>query len=356
MGLFDRMKDLADRVSDFIDDESDDSMAQQWDKLKKRFDGNTKPGDNHPPLPGREEDLSVNIAINGKCFGPYDRTSLVDMIASGRLTPDTHVFTRGMTSWLPARLVPQVSALFSNQLNESDIPPIPDNDILSPRLNSLIAAAMADGHISDMERRVLMRNAQEEGLDEDEFTMILEARLYQQRNHLATKQKEMINTNAATSGHHYVSEKSIREKTKCPHCGALIKALASSCPDCGYEYRVDDTAYFPSATERLSKILADIDNQSALETLTDALKFTGIQQKKADAILNFPVPGTKKDLFDFFAYCVPNAKKSWVATPVEKAFLKKCKEILIKARVVLADDEKLLNEINTLANKYKIKV
>ena len=48
--------------------------------------------------------------------------------------------------------------------------------IYSKRIEVLINAALADGEITEKERAVLINRAKEEGIDPDEFEMVLDAR------------------------------------------------------------------------------------------------------------------------------------------------------------------------------------
>ncbi|MDR1554004.1 MAG: hypothetical protein LBS69_11180 [Prevotellaceae bacterium] len=57
----------------------------------------------------------------------------------------------------------------------------------SEKLENLINAALADGVLTEKEKQVLLKNAEAEGIDLDEFEMILESRLYE-------KQKEQLET------------------------------------------------------------------------------------------------------------------------------------------------------------------
>ena len=50
--------------------------------------------------------------------------------------------------------------------------------MLTPELEQLIEFALADGELTDKERAVLTRKAQEAGVDLDEFEMILDAKLH----------------------------------------------------------------------------------------------------------------------------------------------------------------------------------
>ena len=48
--------------------------------------------------------------------------------------------------------------------------------MLTPELEQLIQYALEDGELTEKERSVLMRKAQEAGIDLDEFEMILNAK------------------------------------------------------------------------------------------------------------------------------------------------------------------------------------
>ncbi|MDR1623604.1 MAG: hypothetical protein LBS04_01325 [Tannerellaceae bacterium] len=52
----------------------------------------------------------------------------------------------------------------------------------SEKLENLINHALADGVLTGKEKQVLLRNAEAEGIDPDEFEMVLEARLYEKTN------------------------------------------------------------------------------------------------------------------------------------------------------------------------------
>ena len=60
--------------------------------------------------------------------------------------------------------------------------PIQDSDeeaIYSPKIEKLIKMALADGELTEKEKQVLFKKAEEEGIDLDEFEMVLEAKLYE---------------------------------------------------------------------------------------------------------------------------------------------------------------------------------
>lgn len=57
-------------------------------------------------------------------------------------------------------------------------------------MEKLIGAALADGELTDKERKVLLKKAAEERLDVDEFEMLLDARLHEVKAEIARKEKE----------------------------------------------------------------------------------------------------------------------------------------------------------------------
>ncbi|WP_326696141.1 SPFH domain-containing protein [Streptomyces sp. NBC_01754] len=62
-----------------------------------------------PPLPVQEQWF---IGVNGTQQGPYDRTALAGLVSAGTVDPTTFVWKEGMSDWLPAGQVPDVSRLF----------------------------------------------------------------------------------------------------------------------------------------------------------------------------------------------------------------------------------------------------
>ena len=51
-------------------------------------------------------------ASNGQQQGPIPEAQFRDLIARGSVTPETLVWSEGMSGWLPAEQVPDVARLF----------------------------------------------------------------------------------------------------------------------------------------------------------------------------------------------------------------------------------------------------
>ena len=72
-----------------------------------------------PPIPRQDR---FYVAINGAAAGPFDLITLSSMVASKSLTSESLVWQEGMTTWMPAKTVPAIAALFNNGPTP---PPIP---------------------------------------------------------------------------------------------------------------------------------------------------------------------------------------------------------------------------------------
>src|SRR5262249_8404877 len=60
-----------------------------------------------PPIPGT---AMYFVAVDGKQTGPFDLQTLASQASMGRLTPQSLVWTQGMTQWTAARDVPALAS------------------------------------------------------------------------------------------------------------------------------------------------------------------------------------------------------------------------------------------------------
>ena len=76
------------------------------------------------PVPPPPPQVSqYNVAVNGQTTGPYTVATLSQMAASGQFTRESLVWKAGMANWMTARNVPELSAIFGQ--NIPPIPPVP---------------------------------------------------------------------------------------------------------------------------------------------------------------------------------------------------------------------------------------
>jgi len=200
----------------------------------------------------------------------------------------------------------------------------------SENLEKFIQAVIADGKITDKERAVVHRKAQEEGVDIDEIDVYMEG---------------LIDAMASVKPASMVSpppQKSLKYGTvsKCPQCGSIIEAGAVKCPDCGYVFRGLEAN---TSIQRLSKILMDIEEKYR-DMKEDKWSLTSNYFKKLDekatAIKTFPVPTTKEDLLEFIISMKSSCENTSGVNeePVQKAYKAKYNECMTKAKLLFADD------------------
>lgn len=149
---------------------------------------------------------------------------------------------------------------------------------MHPELERLIDLALADGVLSDKERQVLYRKAQELGVDMDEFEMVLEA-----RTHIAVKSARALEAPSQESKPQSTKEGALR---KCPSCGAPVPAFTLACSSCGHEFRGAAAA-------------------SSLQQLFETLQGAPLETH-ATLISNFPVPNSREDILEFLSAALGN--------------------------------------------------
>ena len=218
------------------------------------------------------------------------------------------------------------------------------------KIEQLIKAALADGVLTEKEKQILFKRAQEQGIDLDEFEMVLDAKLVEMQK--AEKEKS--------------APKSTRfgDVRKCPACGALVPAMAVSCAECGFEYSGLEAS---SSAQLLAKKIEEIKATAAdkKREIIQSKKYSNTvskwemesPQEKAlreidkDAdkqmksfVSNFPVPNAKNDLFDLILYLKQHIK--------DEVYEQKLQECLDRAKYLFPSDS-LFAQVVADATKAK---
>jgi hypothetical protein len=125
-------------------------------------------------------------------------------------------------------------------------------------IENLIDLALADGVLTDREKQVLYKKAQELGVDQDEFEMVLEARLHlRQREGTSSKQKDNV--------------------IKCPSCNDIVPGLSKVCPSCGF--LIDSGRKSSESEKGLEDLISDIeDNLVEIKSIKTPDFFTTLFQ------------------------------------------------------------------------------
>lgn len=249
--------------------------------------------------------------------------------------------------------------------------------MFSDRIEDLIEIAIADGDLTPRKKELLLKHAADEGLDIDEFQMIIDFRVKKKRKDLELSgapvppppvpptppQTPQIPQSATESRHGTVK--------KCPSCAAPVQPGSIKCEECGHTF--SDIAV-SSSRVRFANTLLEIDtkynqlegerkrnnNQKgflqniASQLLDEDYSMDRFQEKKT-FIETFPIPNSKEDLIDFLCFmkskgCLSEKKsafKTFMRVDQTEAkeyddlfpiYKMKYEECLSKASLFLKDD------------------
>ena len=227
---------------------------------------------------------------------------------------------------------------------------------MNSEIENLINMALADGEVTEKERGIILRKAEEIGLDRDEVEMILDGKIALQKKELDNSQlsKENLSNKAG----------SIK---KCPSCGAPVHSFVSKCGDCGHEFRnIEAVSSIKELHLELQKGEEDERNKprSWAEKMDGELAVAkAVANRQKSIIASFPVPNTKEDLLEFLSIANSEASKKlgfFIASVHPEAVLKnawkaKCEQLIIKSRLTFIDDKKVLEGIENYAKQLEIK-
>lgn len=253
------------------------------------------------------------------------------------------------------------------------------------RIEKLISAALADGELTEKEKQILFKNAQEQGIDLDEFEMILDARIVE----LKKASAESSTSSAAPKSSKF------GDVRKCPSCGALLQSFQTKCDDCGFEFnnvgsvqsasklfdllqavdlrksqelsahnlekkrRLDALSQKHNSDSGLVKIFGGKDRHAIQDEEREDLirelnrEASGIESKarseKATIIKNFPVPNSKEDLLELLAMATSNAyDNDGVIGAEEEVWIQKVDQIYQKVIVCSKTDKTLLEQATSM--------
>lgn len=175
------------------------------------------------------------------------------------------------------------------------------------QIEALISAALADGTLTEKEKQILFKKAQAQGIDLDEFEMVLDARLVE----LEKAEKEKAAASAPKSN-------KLGDVKKCPNCGAIVQSYQGKCHECGYEFE-------------------DIEANAAVKELSSILNNNKSGADRAEIIMGFPIPSTKANLIEFMSYLQSNA----ASKDNGDAFAVKLQECIVKAKTFYSTDAQL---------------
>lgn len=167
---------------------------------------------------------------------------------------------------------------------------------MNPDLERLINMAKESGELTEKQKSIILRKAEELGEDIEEVEMVLE-----------TVKSKSVSKDSA-------SEK----KKKCPVCGAVV-SYEARCPECGFAFdRIETSTSITNFFEELR--------------LIHPRKYS----QKKQVIESFPIPNSKKDLLDFIILMKPLASDP--QDNLVDTYLKKYSECLERAKTYFPND------------------
>jgi len=234
------------------------------------------------------------------------------------------------------------------------------------KIENLINFALADGELTEKEKQILFKKAEEAGIDLDEFEMVLDAKLHEKQQSI----KQPVAADSAAPK----SDK-FGDIKKCPACGSMVQSFQIKCVDCSHEF---SNIQSNASVNKLFEMLNDAENERKEDEMSAGKVIGGlfaqayglggdkVDSKKKTIISNFPIPTTKNDIIEFLSLAVPKAKtvgnvftKQQPENKGHNEFANvwktKCEQIIMKARFSMQDDKKTLDEINNYAQELKIK-
>lgn len=258
----------------------------------------------------------------------------------------------------------------------------------SEELEALIEAALTNGELGEKEKQVLFKRAQAEGVDLDEFEIILNARFSKLK-----KTKESDSAAAPKSN-------KLGDVKKCPACGALVPPYHSSCPECGFQFNDVGTSQtverFLEKLDSMESNRVQVESQEkekekgcmywglfilffiyiipakAIKLIWGVVKSnTGVKPKewdntdrrKEEFIMNYPIPISFGEMVEFLTLANSRVKQlsfielldknSAYEMEWNKIWMKKINQIESKAKIAMTNDPTMLAQVTAISEQAK---
>jgi hypothetical protein len=199
---------------------------------------------------------------------------------------------------------------------------------MNPELEKIVDSVLANGELTDRSRELLMKKAEQLGVDLIDFELELENKIAQKKSATPKSNKE-------------------GSLKKCPACGAPVQSFNTKCPECGHEFKnTEANIGIKQLEEKLNKI-RDVDDLY-------------YDEKVAKIIKNHPIPNTKEDLYEMLTYMSSKVLSSGAhdGGEINNAYHSRALEVINKL-IFMSDVEpqiiKRAEEIKTEMTKHKEK-
>lgn len=247
---------------------------------------------------------------------------------------------------------------------------------MHPELENLVSNFLSKGELTERSRELLIKKAEQLGIDAIDFELELEAEIAQSKS---TSSIVKVETQIKQSNKEGTTK-------KCPSCGAPLESFNTKCSDCGHEFRNTEAAFTVQKLNDEFMEIEEVVRKDYFDNKRDRNVFSkgGLQReekvmmkmqgqidqeieaacadRKLSFISTFPIPNSKEDILEILAIGIPEAKRKlnfWDKVgqskgKMKKAWLAKCEQIIIKARFSMKDDKKTLEEIEHYAKQIGV--
>ena len=214
------------------------------------------------------------------------------------------------------------------------------------QLENLIEMALIDGELTEKEKQILFKKAEEFGIDLDEFEMVLEAKVFE----IQKLQGQSTPPKEAT-----ISTQPNYEENKSSSIQRLLKSLD--------EYESKRMLEFGEEVERIknkhniSDLADDDDEVSTLIEEAEAEVEAEIFEKKEEIIYDFLVSTDKDDMLEFLSVAVFQVQdKKNKESGLNNVWKDKCREVIENAKDMYATDLDVLSKIEAYKTELTPKI
>jgi hypothetical protein len=147
---------------------------------------------------------------------------------------------------------------------------------MNAELEKTVDSVLANGELTDRSRNLLMKKAEQLGVDLIDFELELENKIAQKKSTAPKSNKE-------------------GSLKKCPSCGASTKSFQNKCEECGHEFRnVEVNSSMNELLNKLKKI-----SKSQFKDEDGDLEEDKYFEARAEVIRDFSIPTSKEDIIEF---------------------------------------------------------
>jgi hypothetical protein len=258
----------------------------------------------------------------------------------------------------------------------------------SEKLEKLITLALVDGVLTDKKRQVLLKNAAAEGIDIDEFEMVLDARVYerQQNSSVVVEQPvpkpvveekktsiqalfQLLNEAEETSNKELdaaIEQLRMEGRKKLSAKGGnnlSVKDVAElagavGIPGAGLVKNFLGVKNFLNGDEEIEDDETELDEEAELTARSNEKLIT----RKKSIISNFLIPTSKDEVIEFLSNATPYAKKQGnffsgmkyeAHNELVPTWKLKCEQIIRQANLSFKNDASTMSTINEYAKQLK---